>query len=192
VIEKTDTMTPETELRAGSTVVRDWREADAEALPPLADDRRIWLGLRDAFPHPYGIEDARRFIARAREKSPRTYFAIESAGRLAGGIGYTEQSDVERVGAEVGYWVAVESWGQGIATTALRLMTAHAFRANVELRRLYAVPYASNRASARVLEKAGYRCEGTLRQSALKDGRVLDQWMYAILRDELAPPADQR
>ena len=50
-----------------------------------------------------------------------------------------------------------------------------------------AVPFSSNPASARVLAKAGYRLEGTLRQSALKDGRVLDQWMYAILREERRP-----
>lgn len=51
--------------------------------------------------------------------------------------------------------------------------------------RLWAVPFASNVASARVLEKVGFRREGTLRQSAIKDGRVHDQHMYAILRDEL-------
>jgi [ribosomal protein S5]-alanine N-acetyltransferase len=169
-------------LVAGSTVVREWEEADAESLTPQANDRRIWRGLRDAFPHPYGIEDARRFIAMAREMSPRTYFAIEVAGRVAGGIGYTPHSDVERIGAEVGYWVGHEFWGRGIATTALRLVTEHAFKADPELRRLFAVPYASNAASARVLEKAGYTLEGTLRQSAIKDGQVLDQWMYAVVR----------
>jgi ribosomal-protein-alanine N-acetyltransferase len=173
------------ELRAGSTVVREWQEADAGALPPQANDRRVWLGLRDAFPHPYGLEDARRFVGMARRRSPQSYFAIEVAGRVAGGIGYTEHVDVERIGAEVGYWLGFEFWGQGIATTALRLVTEQAFRANGELRRLYAVPFSSNPASARVLEKAGYHLEGTLRQSAIKDGRILDQWMYAILRDDL-------
>jgi len=63
------------ELRAGSTVVREWQEADAESLALRANDRRVWLGLRDAFPHPYGIEDARRFIGMAQQKSPQTYFA---------------------------------------------------------------------------------------------------------------------
>ncbi len=173
------------ELRDGSTVVREWQEADAEPLVVQANDRRVWLGLRDAFPHPYGVEDARRFISAARLRSPQTYFAIEVAGRVAGGIGYTEHRDVERVGAEVGYWLGHEFWGQGVATRALRLLTAQAFRANGELRRLYAVPYSSNAASARVLEKVGYRLEGTLRQSAIKDGRVLDQRMYAILRDDV-------
>jgi RimJ/RimL family protein N-acetyltransferase len=177
------------ELRAGSIVVREWREADAEPLTAQANDRRIWRGLRDAFPHPYGIEDGRRFIARALEMVPRTFFAIEVDGRIAGGIGYMLHGDVERVGAEVGYWLGHEFWGRGIATTALRLVTEHAFQVNPELQRLYAVPYASNPASARVLEKAGYRCEGTLRRSVIKDGQVLDQWMYAILRDELQPIA---
>ena len=174
------------ELRSGSTVVREWQGADAESITPQANDRRVWLGLRDAFPHPYAVEDARRFIAMARQRSPHTSFAIEVDGKVAGGIGYTEHSDVERIGAEVGYWLGHEYWGRGIATAALRLLTQHAFRVNAELRRLYAVPYSSNLASARVLEKAGYRREGTLRQSAIKDGRVLDQWIYSILREELA------
>lgn len=174
------------ELRAGSTLVREWQEADADSLARQANDRRVWLGLRDAFPHPYAIEDAWRFIAMAQRQSPPTYFAIEVIGRVAGGIGYTEHSDVERIGAEVGYWLGCAFWGQGIATAALRLLTEHAFGVNVQLQRLYAVLFSSNPASARVLVKAGYYCEGTLRQSAIKDGQILDQWMYAILRDELA------
>ena len=177
------------ELRAGSTLVRPWRVADAEVVVALANDRDVWLGLRDAFPHPYRIVDAASFIRAAVAQQPPTRFAIEVSGTLAGGIGYSERSDVERIGAEVGYWLGRRFWGHGIATAALRLVTAHAFRVNPELRRLYAVPFASNPASARVLEKAGYRREGTLRQSAIKDGKVLDQWMYAILRDELVARA---
>jgi RimJ/RimL family protein N-acetyltransferase len=148
------------------------------------DNNQIWLNMRDAFPHPYLIEDAERFIAMALEKSPPSFLAIELSGRIAGGIGYTLHTDVERVSAEVGYWVSHEYWRRGIGTAAVRAVTSHAFRVHAELRRLYAVPFASNPASARVLEKAGYRCEGTLRQSVAKDGQILDQWMYAILRHE--------
>jgi len=172
-------------LIAGPTVVRDWRPEDAEDLAGQANDRRVWAGLRDAFPHPYTVEDGRQFIAKAMAMSPVTYFAIEVSESLAGGIGYTLHSDVERVGAEVGYWLGVEFWGRGIATAALRVLTRYAFKTHPDLRRLFAVPYASNPGSARVLAKAGYRCEGTLRQSAIKDGQVLDQWMYAVLRDEV-------
>jgi [ribosomal protein S5]-alanine N-acetyltransferase len=165
--------------------IREWRHADAADLAKLADDRAVWLGLRDVFPHPYGIGDALAFIAFAERMDPRTLLAIEADGELAGGIGYTRRTDVERIGAEVGYWLGRGFWGRGIATAALKLLTAHAFATDPELRRLWAVPFARNAASARVLEKCGYRLEGTLRQSAIKDGVVGDQLLYAIVRDDL-------
>jgi len=179
-----------TDLRSGIVVVRDWGESDAPELAAQANDRRVWLGLRDVFPHPYGIEDARAFISMAMGMSPRTFLAIEVDGRVAGGIGYVLHSDVERVSAEVGYWLGHEFWGRGIATIAVRLLTPHAFEARPELRRLYATPYANNAGSARVLEKAGYIREAVLRQSVIKDGRVLDQFVYAFLRGD--PPSPSR
>lgn len=171
-------------LERGPAVVREWREDDAEELAARANDARIAANLRDAFPHPYGLDDARRFLAMAVARVPPTLFAIVADGRIAGGIGYVPHGDVERIGAEVGYWLAPDCWGRGLATAALQALTAHAFARDPQLRRLWAVPFATNRASARVLEKAGYTLEGTLRQSALKGGRVLDQWMYALVRDD--------
>ena len=173
---------------ASTVVLRPWRPSDREALAALANDRRISINLRDLFPYPYGVEDADRFIAMAQSLVPPTSFAIEASGQLAGGIGYTLHTDVERVAAEVGYWIGVPFWGRGIATEAVRLVTATAFARHPDLRRLYALPFASNPASARVLEKAGYQREGVMRQSAIKDGVVQDQWLYAILRHEASPP----
>jgi len=72
--------------------------------------------------------------------------------------------------------------GRGIATEALRAVTAHAFRVH-GLHRLFALPYAGNAASCRVLEKAGYRLEGRLREHPFKDGRFVDQLLYAIVDD---------
>jgi RimJ/RimL family protein N-acetyltransferase len=69
-------------------------------------------------------------------------------------------------------------WGRGIATAAVRAFSAHALDA-FGLTRLYALPYARNAASVRVLEKAGYVLEGRLRRSVVKDGEVLDQLLYA-------------
>ncbi len=172
-------------LQSGETVVRSWRAVDAAPLARHANDRDVWLGLRDIFPHPYALEHAHGFIAFASAMTPPTYVAIEVGGEVAGGIGYTLRQDVERIGAEVGYWLGRAFWGRGVATTALRLLTAHAFATHGELRRLWAVPFARNVASVRVLEKCGYRCEGRLRQSAIKDGVVGDQLMFAILRDEV-------
>jgi len=70
-------------LSDGAVVIRDWREADAPELAVQANDRRVWLGLRDVFPHPYSIEDARAFISMAMGMSPRTFLAIEVAGHVS-------------------------------------------------------------------------------------------------------------
>lgn len=173
------------ELADGEIVVREWREADAVELARQANDRRVWLNLRDAFPHPYGVADGRAFIALAQAQSkPPRIFAIQASGRVAGGIGYYAGKDVERISAEIGYWLGFEFWGRGIMTTALRLVTQYAFRVEPELQRLFAVPFATNAASARVLEKCGFAREGTLRRSAIKDGRVVDQWMFGLVRGE--------
>jgi len=164
--------------------IRNWRPEDAPSLAHHANDRRIWLNMRDAFPHPYTLADAEAFLVRAASMVPVTYFAIAVDEAAVGGIGYTLHDDVERVSAEIGYWLGTAFWGRGIMTSALAAVTAHAFGEHPELRRIYAVPFGGNGASLRVLEKAGYRLEGRMRQSAIKDGTVIDQLLYATIRDE--------
>ena len=72
-------------------------------------------------------------------------------------------------------------------TEAVAAVTGLAFSRHEGLRRIYAVPYAWSTASVRVLEKVGYRLEGRMRQSAIKDGEVTDQFLYAFLREDLPP-----
>ena len=160
--------------------VRSWRAADLEPLVRHADNRNIWINLRDRFPHPYGHGDGRRFIRAARKMVPETFFAIAVGGEAVGGIGYVLQHDVERVSAEVGYWLGEPFWGRGITTEALAAVTRYAIEQH-QLTRLFAVPFAYNTASCRVLEKAGYVLEGRLRRSAIKDGQVVDQFQYAYV-----------
>jgi len=174
---------------AGAGVVRRWRHSDAQALATLADDRGTWLMLRDRFPHPYTLEHARRFISHSRATALTTAFAIEAGGVLAGGIGLALHEDVERCAAEIGYWVGAACRGRGLATGAVRAVTGWAL-ADLGLTRVYALPFAHNAPSCRVLEKAEFTYEGRLRRSAIKDGRVVDQLLYARVRDE--PPAPVR
>jgi RimJ/RimL family protein N-acetyltransferase len=94
-------------------------------------------------------------------------------------------SRTARVSAEIGYWLGVSHWGRGIITEAVGAVTGYALAQHGDLRRLYAVPFGWNGASVRVLEKAGYRLEGRMRQSAVKDGQVIDQLLYAILHEDV-------
>jgi [ribosomal protein S5]-alanine N-acetyltransferase len=163
--------------------VRSYRRSDAPVMAPYANNREVWLNLRDAFPHPYGVSDAEAFIERALGDDPETMFAIAVDGQAVGGIGFSLHTDVERFTAEIGYWLGEPFWGRGITAEALRAVTAYAIERH-HLTRVYAVPYAWNPASCRVLEKAGYVREARMRRSAFKDGRVIDQFLYAYVVEE--------
>ncbi|HEX5044958.1 MAG TPA: GNAT family N-acetyltransferase [Candidatus Polarisedimenticolaceae bacterium] len=162
-------------------VLRSFRHEDALEMARHADNPNVWVQLRDAFPHPYRLEDARRFLEAHVGAVPETVLAIEVHGGFAGSVGLKLGMDVERVSAEIGYWVAEPFWGRGIATGALVAATDWAF-GEWPLTRIFAVPFARNAASVRVLEKAGYVLEGRMVRSAVKQGEVLDQLLYAAYR----------
>jgi RimJ/RimL family protein N-acetyltransferase len=166
-------------LDCGCCVVRSWRPGDEDSLARHADDRGVWLSLRDRFPHPYTRTDAESWVRFAAGATPETNFAVAVGGEAVGGIGLLLRDDVERCSAEIGYWLGRAFWGRGLATAAVRGLTDHAFR-TLALTRVYALPFADNTTSIRVLEKAGYQFEGRLRRAAVKDGQVRDQVIYAI------------
>jgi RimJ/RimL family protein N-acetyltransferase len=170
------------ELRLSTCSVRSWEAGDAISLVRHANNRRIWMNLRDRFPSPYTARDAAAFIQRARNTRPETSFAIVVDDKAAGGVGFMLNQDIERVSAEIGYWLGESLWGRGISTEAVRAVTAYAIEQH-GLTRVYAVPFTHNVASCRVLEKAGYVREGQMRRSAIKDGVVYDQYLYGFTRD---------
>lgn len=167
-------------MQLKSCLVRSWRLGDADAIARHANNHKIWLNLRDAFPHPYTRQDARAYIRSVRERAPETTFAIAVGDEAVGSIGFVLRHDVERVSAEIGYWLGEAFWGRGITTEALIAVTQYAVDTH-GLTRVYALPFAWNAASCRVLEKAGYVLEARLRQSAIKDGKITDQMQYAFI-----------
>lgn len=162
--------------------VRLWQASDVDALVRHADNINVAKQLRDRFPHPYTRAHAVAFLRHAADGEPHTNLAIEVENEAAGGIGFVRGGDVERFSAEIGYWLGERFWGRGIVTEALTLVTGYAFR-SCNLLRLFALPFADNVASARVLEKAGYLLEGTLRSSSVKYAMPRDQLIYARIND---------
>jgi [ribosomal protein S5]-alanine N-acetyltransferase len=169
------------ELTTSRCTLRSWQWSDLESLVHHANNRKIWINVRDRFPFPYTKDDAERWLAFARSSHPDTNFAIVVERKAVGGIGFALQEDVHRCSAEVGYWLGEEFWGRGITTAALQAITEYAF-ANFQICRLYASVFEWNQASCRVLEKAGFVCEGILKRSAVKDGKTIDQFLYATTR----------
>jgi ribosomal-protein-alanine N-acetyltransferase len=161
--------------------IRTWQPSDWDALVKYANNRKIWLNLRDMFPHPYTIESAQAFLEMVAKQNPTTFFALANEQEAIGAIGLMLNQDVHRLTAELGYWMAEPFWGKGIVTEAVIKFCDFAFE-HFQLILIYAEPYADNAASCRVLEKAGFALEGRLRCSAIKDGVVRDQIMYARVR----------
>jgi len=167
--------------------LRPWRREDIPALARSANNWNIARNLRDRFPHPYTERDARGFVHASLGSRPPLSFAIVVDGEAAGGIGISPGADVERFSAEIGYWLAEPLWGRGITAEALVLASGYGFRER-NLLRLFALPFADNAASIRVLEKAGYVREGVLRASAVKQGGVRDQAVFALINSAWSLP----
>ncbi len=162
--------------------IRSWQAGDEPALSCHADSPRIYRNVRDHFPHPYTLADAEAWVRDSSAAVPQTSFAIEIDGEPGGGIGVILQEDVNRCSAEIGYWLGEAFWGRGIVTEAVRAFTPWAWDA-YGIGRLYAKVFAWNTASSRVLEKAGYSLEGRLRRAAIKQGEVVDELLYAAVRE---------
>jgi RimJ/RimL family protein N-acetyltransferase len=162
--------------------VREWRGADAASLVLHANNINVARQLRDRFPHPYGRSDATAFLRHVGAAERPSMFAIEVDGDAVGGIGFVPGADVERFSAEIGYWLGEPFWGRGIVSEALVMVTGCAFD-EWNLLRLFALPFADNAASVRVLEKAGYVREARLRASSVKYGEPRDQFLYARIND---------
>ena len=176
------------ELTTSSCVVRSYRPDDAAGLAAHGNNRKIWLNLRDRFPHPFSASDGAAYIASVLARPEQTSFAIAVDGRAVGGISLRVGTDIERLSAELGYWLGEAFWGHGIVSDAVAAVTEFGFR-ELHLARIFAVPFAHNAASHRVLEKAGYQREGLLRAGAIKDGQILDEYLYARVNPELIAPA---
>jgi 8-oxo-dGTP diphosphatase len=159
-------------------------DEDLDALVRLLNVKEIYDSTLQ-IPHPYTIDDARAYLTRVREiraaSGKETQFAIRRGhGMLVGGIGFHGQHPLTPHRAEVGYWVAREEWGRGIASRALSRFCRHG-QGELGYYRIEAPIYAFNRASQRVAEKCGFVCEGTLRKAYLKNGVFVDAKLYALV-----------
>jgi RimJ/RimL family protein N-acetyltransferase len=170
------------EIKLPTCTLRSWQGRDRDAIVRHANNRNVSINLRDRFPYPYTMKDARIWLDMVVGLKPETSFAIAVGDEVVGGIGFTLQPDVGHRSAEIGYWLGEDFWGRGIGTDAVKAATEYAF-ASFDICRIFAHVFEWNGSSVRVLEKSGYTFEGRLRKSVTKDGKTIDQLMYAVVRD---------
>lgn len=165
-------------------VLRKWEEDDATSILRYANNKKVAATLRNVFPHPYTLEDAKAYIRAciAKRGDGQVTRAILVNGHAAGSIGVFFGTDIYEKSAELGYWLGEPFWGQGIMSEAVVRMCRYVF-AKYDIERIFAEPFAGNVASRRVLEKAGFTLEGVLRNSVYKNGILQDSCIYALLRN---------
>lgn len=161
--------------------LRPWTIEDLDSLVLHANNFNIAKNMTDGFPHPYGEENGRNFIAIATKDNPVHIFAIEVDGKAVGGIGLHPQADIHQKNMELGYWLSEKYWGQGIVPRAIEQIVKFGFE-TYDVTRIFARPFGTNAASHRVLEKAGFTLEARFEKTLFKNGVFLDELIYAVRR----------
>lgn len=164
-------------------IIRSWVKGDEQSLVDNANNPKIWLNVRDRFPHPYTLKDAALWVRIAASDKSMLNLAIEHEGKAVGAIGVIFKNDVHRHTAEIGYWLGEKYWGKGIMTRAVRALTDYVFQ-HYDICRIYAGIFEYNQASARVLEKAGYHLEATLKKNVTKCGKTVNELIYVRLLED--------
>jgi RimJ/RimL family protein N-acetyltransferase len=176
----------ELRLEGAQINLRKLKKSDAHSIHSHAKDYEIYR-YTAVIPHPYRLKHALEFIPKTwKEMRANTGCALgmedPNTGRIIGMISLMK-IDAKSRNAELGYWLGKKHWGKGITSEAVRLILNFGFK-KLGLRKVYARVMHPNRASARVLQKSGFRPEGTGRKHIFKDGRWYDELRFGLLKEE--------
>ena len=166
--------------------IRKWKLSDAKELVMAISNKKVQDNLRDGLPYPYTEQDGIDYISSiiSADESETFAFAVTAEDKVVGSIGVFRQGNIHRQTAELGYYIAEKYWGKGIMTEAVIQICKYVFEKS-DIICIYAESFAYNAASCRVLEKAGFQYEGTLRSNAVKNGKLIDMKMYSLLKTDI-------
>ncbi|VBB43450.1 Acetyltransferase [uncultured Paludibacter sp.] len=167
----------------GDVILRELEEEDLPKIAEYANNEKVSINLRDAFPNPYSFDDTKRFYEMVEKQNPKTFFAIEYKGNYVGNISLSVGTDVYRNSAEIGYFIGEPFWNQGIVTKAVNLMVKFGFE-KLGVVRIHTGVFEFNKASQRVLEKCGFEKEGIFKKSITKKGKIYNEVRFAKIKTE--------
>lgn len=163
--------------------LREFQTSDAGAIARLANNPAIAGNLRDAFPSPYTFDKAVSWLEMVEFNKQNFLRAIIVDGELAGSVGLHACHDVYRFNLELGYWLGEPFWNRGIMTEVVKAIVAFGFN-ELKAHRIFAGIFSFNTASARVLQKCGFKHEATLHQSVFKNGQWADELVFALINPQ--------
>ncbi len=171
------------EITTPRLLLRKFRRGDAAAVFAYASDPEV--ARYTIWEHHRSIKTTRKFVELVlkayRQGQPAPWaIVLQREDKLIGAIGLRNWV-LEHSRAEVGYVLARQYWGKGYVSEALNAVLAFGF-SRMALNRIEAKCVPENLGSIRVLEKAGMRCEGLLRDYEFVKGAYQDLNLYSILR----------
>lgn len=169
-------------LTDGIITLREFSQKDKYRLAEIANNSKIFNNLREAFPHPYTLLNAEKFIDMCQKIKPPQIFAIEYDGLYVGNIGLHKETDVYRKSAEIGYFLGEPYWNKGIMTKAVNLICEYGF-GKLDIVRIHTGVYDYNIPSQRVLEKCGFCKEAVFKNAIYKNGKLCDEVRYSKLKN---------
>ncbi len=168
-------------IEGSSFTLRPWQPEDAESLAKHANNQKVSRNLRDGFPYPYTLADARSWIEMIQANKKDVVYAIAVNGEACGGIGLHALQDIYRFNAEIGFWLSEAHWNKGITTEAVGLIVEYGFT-HFQWVRIFAGVFSTNLASMRVFEKNGFSREAIHHKAVKKEGVFLDEVIFAKLK----------
>lgn len=162
-------------------ILRPFQKGDEKSLAKNINNKKIYKNTLN-IPYPYTLRHAKDWVEKNikdnKKKNPTTIcFVIDINGEVCGSVSL----EIKGHKAQLGYWLAEKKWGNGIMTTAVKLINKYGFE-GLKLRRIYAYVFLFNKASIRVLEKSGYKREGILKKNVKKDNKFIDNYVFAKVK----------
>ncbi len=167
----------EMKLKTKEFTLRSMSLADAQGYLECRQDKEA---QRNFMSIPKNLKEASEEIKNSLKKG--LLWAIEVDGSYAGFVHLeTNTNPKYKHSAIIGFGIHPNFRGRGLATKAVKIVIDYGFN-KLKLIRISGMCRTFNKASARVMEKAGFKLEGILRKNKFKDGKYLDDMVWAKVR----------
>lgn len=169
-------------LKLEKCEVRTLKLEDAKSIANNGNNPKIAAKMRDVFPSPYRVETAQAWINMNLLPANKDWVnAIVVDDKAVGVASILFKDDIYQHSAEVGYWIGEDYWGKGLVSEAVKALVEYTLE-NTDVKRLYAEVFSNNKASAKVVQKAGLVYECTHKKSIIKNDEIMDSHIYTIVR----------
>ena len=158
-----------------------WKSEDYEDFFLLSNDKELWGNMSDDFPKT--LEECKQIVHffSASEDITEYIRAIKIDNKIVGCIAAFFETGMYCKNAEISYWLNCEYRGKEIMPQVIKMFSQCLFT-KFDIHRIWARPFESNRASQRVLEKAGFIYEGLMLENVYKNNQYINSKVYALVK----------